>query len=67
MLADRPFRTLLSREILRFARVWMQTIVPTLLDFAAVPGGVRAGPRFPHHQGGKAYRTWSSSCRASRL
>jgi ABC-2 type transport system permease protein len=31
MLADRGFRTLLSREILRFARVWMQTIVPTLL------------------------------------
>ena len=31
MLADRPFRTLLSREILRFARVWMQTVVPTLL------------------------------------
>jgi ABC-2 type transport system permease protein len=31
MLADRPFRTLLSREVLRFARVWMQTVVPTLL------------------------------------
>jgi ABC-2 type transport system permease protein len=31
VLADRPFRTLLSREILRFARVWMQTVVPTLL------------------------------------
>lgn len=31
MLASKPFRTLLSREILRFARVWMQTIVPTLL------------------------------------
>ncbi|MGB3682043.1 MAG: ABC transporter permease, partial [Rubrobacteraceae bacterium] len=31
MLADRPFRTLLSREILRFARVWMQTVVPTML------------------------------------
>ena len=31
MLADRPFRTLLSREILRFARVWMQTVIPTLL------------------------------------
>jgi ABC-2 type transport system permease protein len=30
MLADRPFRTLLKREILRFARVWMQTLVPTL-------------------------------------
>ena len=31
MLVNRPFRTLLSREILRFARVWMQTLVPTLL------------------------------------
>ncbi len=31
MLADRPFRTLLSRELLRFARVWMQTVIPTLL------------------------------------
>lgn len=31
MLADRPFRTLLSREVLRFARVWMQTVIPTLL------------------------------------
>ena len=30
MLADRPFRTLLKREILRFMRVWMQTVVPTL-------------------------------------
>ncbi len=28
---DRPFLTLLSREILRFGRVWMQTLVPTLL------------------------------------
>ena len=30
-VVDGGFRTLLSREILRFARVWMQTIVPTLL------------------------------------
>ncbi|MEW6635176.1 MAG: ABC transporter permease [Actinomycetota bacterium] len=30
MLADRPFRTLLKREVLRFARVWMQTLVPTI-------------------------------------
>jgi ABC-2 type transport system permease protein len=28
---DRTFRTLLRREILRFTRVWMQTIVPQLL------------------------------------
>src|SRR5919112_3051765 len=31
LLTDRPFRTLLSREILRFTRVWMQTLVPPLL------------------------------------
>ncbi len=31
ILADRTFRTLLSREVLRFTRVWMQTIVPQLL------------------------------------
>jgi ABC-2 type transport system permease protein len=30
MLADRPFRTLLKREVLRFARVWVQTLIPTL-------------------------------------
>ena len=31
ILTDRTFRTLLNREILRFTRVWMQTIVPQLL------------------------------------
>src|SRR3989337_2730620 len=31
LLIDRPFRTLLSREVLRFIRVWMQTIVPPLM------------------------------------
>ncbi len=30
MLAERPFQTLLKRELLRFTRVWMQTIAPTL-------------------------------------
>ncbi|MDQ3508402.1 MAG: ABC transporter permease [Actinomycetota bacterium] len=30
MLAERPFQTLLKREVLRFMRVWMQTIAPTL-------------------------------------
>ncbi len=30
MLAERPFLTLLKREVLRFTRVWMQTIAPTL-------------------------------------
>lgn len=31
LLADRPFRTLLSREVLRFTRIWVQTLVPPLL------------------------------------
>ena len=31
LLTDRPFRTLLSREILRFTRIWMQTLIPPLL------------------------------------
>jgi ABC-2 type transport system permease protein len=31
LLADRGFRTLLRREVLRFTRVWMQTVIPSLL------------------------------------
>ena len=31
ILADRPFRTLLSREVLRFTRIWVQTLIPSLL------------------------------------
>jgi ABC-2 type transport system permease protein len=31
LLTDRPFLTLLRREILRFTRVWMQTLIPPLL------------------------------------
>jgi ABC-2 type transport system permease protein len=31
LLTDRPFRTLLSREVLRFTRIWVQTLVPPLL------------------------------------
>ena len=31
LLVVKPFRTLLSREILRFTRIWIQTIVPPLL------------------------------------
>jgi ABC-2 type transport system permease protein len=31
LLTDRPFLTLLRRELLRFTRVWMQTLVPPLL------------------------------------
>lgn len=31
ILVDRPFRTLLGREVLRFTRVWVQTLIPPLL------------------------------------
>ena len=31
ILTDRPFRTLLAREILRFTRIWVQTLIPSLL------------------------------------
>lgn len=31
LLANRPFLTLLRREVLRFTRVWMQTLIPPLL------------------------------------
>src|SRR5919199_4782930 len=47
LLTDRPFRTLLAREILRFTRVWMQTIVPPLLTslLYLVVFGVALGSR----------------------
>src|SRR5215218_2012077 len=47
LLTDRPFRTLLSREILRFMRVWMQTLVPPLLTslLYLVVFGVALGTR----------------------
>src|SRR5215218_5349721 len=47
LLTDRPFRTLLSREILRFTRVWMQTLVPPLLTslLYLVVFGVALGSR----------------------
>src|SRR5919112_1114036 len=47
LLIDRPFRTLLSREVLRFTRVWMQTIVPPLLTslLYLVVFGVALGTR----------------------
>src|SRR5829696_8053271 len=47
LLVDRPFRTLLSREILRFTRVWMQTLVPPLLTslLYLVVFGVALGSR----------------------
>ncbi|MDP8926666.1 MAG: ABC transporter permease, partial [Actinomycetota bacterium] len=47
MLVDRSFRTLLSREVLRFTRVWMQTIIPPLLTslLYVVVFGVALGTR----------------------
>jgi ABC-2 type transport system permease protein len=47
MLVDRSFRTLLSREILRFSRVWMQTLIPPLLTslLYLVVFGVALGTR----------------------
>lgn len=44
---DRSFRTLLSREILRFIRVWSQTLVPPLLTslLYVVVFGVALGGR----------------------
>src|ERR687897_3741824 len=47
LLTDRPFRTLLSREILRFTRVWMQTLIPPLLTslLYLVVFGVALGAR----------------------
>lgn len=32
VLLGRPFRTLLAREILRFTRIWVQTLIPPLLS-----------------------------------
>jgi ABC-2 type transport system permease protein len=47
VLVDRAFRTLLSREVLRFTRVWMQTIIPPLLTslLYVVVFGVALGAR----------------------
>ena len=47
MLIERAFRTLLSREVLRFTRVWMQTIIPPLLTslLYVVVFGVALGAR----------------------
>ncbi len=47
LLAGRPFLTLLSREILRFTRVWMQTLIPPLLTslLYLVVFGVALGAR----------------------
>jgi ABC-2 type transport system permease protein len=47
LLVDKPFRSLLSREILRFTRIWIQTIVPPLLTslLYLVVFGVALGSR----------------------
>jgi ABC-2 type transport system permease protein len=47
IVVDRPFRTLLSREILRFTRVWVQTLIPPLLTslLYLVVFGVALGAR----------------------
>src|SRR5919202_2922256 len=53
ILVDRTFQTLLSREILRFTRVWMQTIVPQLLTslLYLVVFGIALGGRIKQIEG----------------
>ena len=53
MLVNRPFRTLLSREVLRFTRIWIQTIVPPLLTslLYLVVFGVALGSRIQEVDG----------------
>jgi len=53
LLTDRTFRTLLSREILRFTRVWMQTVFPQLLTslLYLVVFGIALGERIKEIDG----------------
>src|ERR671927_1806745 len=53
IFADRTFQTLLTREVLRFTRVWMQTIVPQLLTslLYLVVFGIALGGRIKHIEG----------------
>jgi ABC-2 type transport system permease protein len=53
IFTDRTFQTLLSREILRFTRVWMQTIVPQLLTslLYLVVFGIALGGRIKQIEG----------------
>lgn len=46
-MVDRSFRTLLSREVKRFTRIWMQTLIPPLLTslLYLVVFGVALGTR----------------------
>lgn len=52
-LADRPFLTLLSREVRRFMRVWTQTLIPPLLTslLYVVVFGVALGSRIEQLEG----------------
>src|SRR5919108_4503932 len=53
IVVDRPFRTLLTREILRFSRVWVQTLIPPLLTslLYLVVFGVALGGRIKEISG----------------
>ena len=53
LLTDKMFRTLLSREILRFMRVWTQTLIPPLLTslLYVVVFGVALGARIKEIEG----------------
>src|SRR5919112_1315046 len=53
IFADRTFQTLLTREVLRFTRVWMQTIVPQLLTslLYLVVFGIALGGRIKQIEG----------------
>jgi ABC-2 type transport system permease protein len=53
LLTDRTFRTLLSREVLRFTRVWMQTVFPQLLTslLYLVVFGIALGERIKEIDG----------------
>lgn len=53
IFTDRTFRTLLNREILRFVRVWTQTIIPPLLTslLYVVVFGVALGARIKEIDG----------------
>ena len=53
LLTDKMFRTLLSREVLRFMRVWTQTLIPPLLTslLYVVVFGVALGARIKEIEG----------------
>jgi ABC-2 type transport system permease protein len=53
LLTDRTFRTLLAREVLRFTRVWMQTILPQILTslLYLVVFGIALGTRIREIEG----------------